>query len=31
MNSIKIKIEEYFENDLNTMIGVLKEKNKRGI
>ena len=31
MNSIKIKKEEYFENDLNTMIGVLKEKNKRGI
>ena len=25
------KKEEYFENDLNTMRGVLKEKNKRGI
>ena len=29
MNSIKIKKEEYFENDLNTMRGVLEEKNKR--
>ena len=31
MNSIKIKKEEYFENDLNTMRGVLEEKSKRGI
>ena len=31
MNSMKIKKEEYFENYLNTMRGVLEEKNKRGI
>ena len=28
MNSIKIKKEEYFENDLNTMRGVLEEKTR---